>query len=246
MKNIKSKSAVSMILVAVVIVIIIIAAVAGAYYYTTTQTPSTSPSPSPSATATPSTSPSASPSASPSVTPGPTALPIANFHAGAYANYTITTYDNVTGLETSSMPFNWAVSDGNTNWVLTMSTTVTSDNTTTDSLLIYNIDKATNQPTSARIEAVSGGIVIINETIDLSSPTYNTTGSAEINPNTIVGQESITVAAGTFNCEKAVTTETGTTSTVWINSNIPIWGIVKMTTTEGTTVTSKTELISYG
>ena len=254
---IKNKSAVSMVIVAAVIVIIVIAAVAGAYYYTTTQNPSTSPSPS--ATSTPSTSPSgstspsssASPSTSPSPTPSASAAPftpIANFHAGAYANYTITTYDSVNGSETSSMPFNWAVSDGNTVWVLTMSTTVTSDNTTTDSLLIYNIDKTTHQPISARLEAVSGGVVIMNETIDLSSPTYNTTGSAEINPDTIIGQESVTVTAGTFNCEKAQTTgaTTGTVSNVWINADIPIWGIVKMTTTQGTVVTSLTELVAYG
>jgi len=146
------------------------------------------------------------------------------------------------------MPFNWAVSDGNTIWVLSMSTTITSDNTTTESLLIYNIDKTTNQPISGRIEAISEGVVIYNQTIDLSSPTYNSTGSAEIDPNTIVGQETITVTAGTFNCQKAVTTDTttGAVNTVWINADIPVWGIVKITTTEGTVVTSLTELIAYG
>ena len=259
---IKNKSAMSMVIVAAVIVIIVIAAVAGAYYYTTTMNPSTSPSPSasstpsvstsPSATTSPSSSasPSASPSASSSATPAASAVPIANFRAGAYANYTLNTYDNVTGVLTQTMPMDWGVTDGTINgtsvWVLTLTTTITADNSTTKSYLIYNVDKSTNKATSGELKVVTDGNVIMDQTIDISSPTYKTASSSEVDPNTIVGQETITVTAGTFNCEKAVTTESGQTSTIWISQTVPVYGMVKMITTEGTITTSQMELLSYG
>ena len=270
--NIKmNKSALSKMLAIAIIIIVVIVVVAGAYYYSTTLNPSTNPSPSPSATpsatpaqtttpsstAAPSASPTVAPSASqspttsPTAQPSPSTQPIANFRAGAYANYTIKTYDKVTGNETSNMPMNWQITEGTANgtnvWVVTMSTTVTSDNVTMDSFIIMNIDKTTYKPVSGQMKVISDGITILDQTIDLSSPQYNATASA-IDPNTIIGTESITVAAGTFNCQKATTTDstTGAVNNVWLNSNIPVWGIVKMTTTEGTVVTSITELIAYG
>jgi hypothetical protein len=117
-----------------------------------------------------------------------------------------------------------------------------------DSLLVMNIDKTTYEPISGRIEAIADGVVLFNETIDLSSPAYNTTGTAVIDPNTIVGQESVTVPAGTFTCQKATTTDTSTSTVnnVWINSDVPMWGIVKMTTTQGTVIISQTVLTAYG
>ncbi len=249
---VKNKSAVSIAIVAVIVIIVVVAIVAGAYYYTTTQkpNPNASPTPTPTATASPveSASPTVAPSTSPSPTPQPTAMPIANFRAGAYANYTITTYDATTGNETSSLPFYWTIADGNTVWVLTESTTVISQNMTIESSLIFNVDKTTLHLISGRLLSTSAGVVITNQTIDLSSPVYNTTGSEIIDPSLIIGQESITVPAGTFNCEKATTTDatTGAVTNVWINSNIPAWGIVKLTTTQGSVVTSLTELTAYG
>jgi hypothetical protein len=252
----RNNSALSMVLVAAIIVIVVVAAVAGGYYYTTTQNPSASPSVSPTATATaspsitntPASSSSASVTATPTVAPSSSASyqAIANFRSGAYANYTIKTYDNVTGLETSSMPFDWDVTDGGTNWVLTMTTTSTSEGSTSKTYLIMNLDKTTNQPVSGRIKMIVDGSVFLDETIDLTSPQYSSPGSAVVDPNMIVGQESITVAAGTFNCYKAQTTTAGETSTIWLNSQVPMFGIVKMIQTQGAVVVSKTELVSFG
>jgi len=181
-----NKSALSKMLAIAIIVIVVIVVVAGAYYYSTTMNPSTNPSPSPSAT--PSTSPSpttnpsstvaptTTPSASQSPTTSPTAQPspstqtIANFRAGAYANYTIKTYDKATGSETSNMPMNWQVTEGTANginvWIVTMSTTTTADNVTMNSYIIMNIDKTTYKPVSGQLKVISEGITILDQTID--------------------------------------------------------------------------------
>jgi hypothetical protein len=66
-----------------------------------------------------------------------------------------------------------------------------------------------------------------------------------IDISTSMGHETITVPAGTFDCTKVTITGTTATTSEWINSNIPVIGLVKMESTSGGVVTSTTELIDY-
>lgn len=261
MNIITSKSAFSKMLAVAIIVIIVIAAAAGVYYYTTMQNPSNSPSPS--ASSTPSASPSGStnpsssasptvaPSVSASATPAPSTQPIANFRAGAYANYTLKTYDNETGNLTAEMPYNWEVSDGTYNgtscWLLLLTTQTVSGNDTAKIVILSYIDKSTTQAIHMTLTLYTNEVVTYTQEID---PTTAGSGGAPsaVNPSNYVGQESVTVSAGTFTCEKATTTTGLTVASVWVNSNVSIFGIVKSQEiqTSNNVVISTTELTAYG
>jgi hypothetical protein len=242
----------------IAIVIIVVAIAAGAFLLMqkspNNPNPSSSPTATPYSTAGTTSTPTANPSSSTSATatpaPSSSIQAIANFRSGAYANYTVTTYDNSTGAQTASYPMDWAVTDGNVNgvnvWVLTMTTTFTGGGSTSKTDIIMNLDKSTYQPISGRLLMVSDGQVIFDQTLDLSSAQSSSPGASVVDPNTYVGKETITVAAGTFVCDKAVTTQSGTTSTVWVNSNVPMFGLVKMVSMEGSIVTSKFELVNKG
>lgn len=252
-KNLKSKSAVSMILVAAIIVIIVVAGAAGAYYYMTQPSTSPSPSPSPTGTATPTASPSvtATPAASASPTSSPSTNPIANFKAGAYAIYNTTTYTDgvatVTGL-------NFTIGEDTYNGTACWTLTTTASNDTSNVVIIERISKSNTSELLGNVtmKMYSDGSLIYEDEFDPTTTSATGTGTTEIDPQTIVGYETVTVAAGTFaDCAKASVTSTTATSetevsTVWISQNIPAFGIVKAESTINGTLSSIVELLSYG
>ena len=62
-----------------------------------------------------------------------------------------------------------------------------------------------------------------------------------------IGYESVTVPAGTFiNCLKTESTSSNEVTDVWFNSSVPIFGIVKSTSSENGSVVTTIVLQSYG
>ncbi len=97
--------------------------------------------------------------------------------------------------------------------------------------------------------AYLNGTTIYENESDIS-PGETSDMPTAIDPSTVTSQETITVPAGTFNCDKVTVSNSisGVTSvsSTWVNSNIPIIGLVKTETSAGGVVTSTTELTAYG
>jgi len=133
-------------------------------------------------------------------------------------------------------------------WLLITETDTLYDSELTTSKSILYLSKSPVQ--GIRMETYMNDILIyaydFNET---STTDPGTTG--EIDPNTVISSETITVAAGTFrDCMKAKTTNTvsGNTMTLymWAHASVPVWGLVKSESYIGEELTSTTELTAYG
>lgn len=128
-----------------------------------------------------------------------------------------------------------------------MSTQTTSGSDTVKTVILLYLDKSTSQELHMTLTMYTNGVVTYTQ--DFDPTTAGSSGApSEVNPSTYVGQESITVQAGTFTCEKATTTTGLTTESVWVNSNVSIFGIVKSQETQisNNVVISTIELIGYG
>ena len=70
---------------------------------------------------------------------------------------------------------------------------------------------------------------------------------AVVDPQTIIGQETITVPAGTFTCDKAIVTDetTGIITHLWYNADVPIVGLVKFETFNDNQLITARELTTY-
>jgi hypothetical protein len=134
-------------------------------------------------------------------------------------------------------------------WLLQTEMELSSEGSVMKTITTYLLDKSSLQGLHYKIQVYLNGIVISTTENDYSPGDVNNIPTA-INPSVIIGQETITVPAGTFNCDKATTTTTdlGTTyvTTVWGNSNIPVVGLVKQELTSSGVLISATELIAYG
>lgn len=246
-----SKRSSKTLIVAIIIAFAVVVFV-GAYYAMTLPTnnngSSTSVSPSPSATS------SASPTSTPSVTatPGQSGQSSVGYRVGAWANYTMKNYDENGGI-TARYNMRYAVDEGTLKgvdcWLLQTETEFSSEGSVMKTITAYWLDKSSLQGLHYKIQIYSNGIVVSTTENDYSPGDFNDIPTA-INPSTVIGQETITVPAGTFNCNKATTTTTdlGTTyvTTVWGNSNIPVVGMVKQEMTSNGVLISATELIAYG
>jgi hypothetical protein len=241
------------LLAIVAIAIIAVAAIAGAYYLTNnTLSFNPSPSPTPSQTPAPSSSPgtSTNPSSSPTASPtSTTSGPFANYRAGAWANYTSKSYD-ASGAVTEENSISYAVSEGTRNgvacWVLTTESGMGQGDVMK---LTYWISKSNPESIHIRSQLLTDGVVVSDTESDLNVSDFDLTSLTLPASSTVVAQETITVPAGTFNCEKSTTTMTvyGITSVSdrWVNSNIPILGLVKSQTTDDGVLKSTIELIAY-
>ena len=113
----------------------------------------------------------------------------------------------------------------------------------------YWLDKSSLQGLHYKIVIYSNGVVISTTENDYSPGDFNDIPTA-INPNMVLSQESITVPAGTFNCNKAsiTTTDLGNiyVTTVWGNSNVPVIGMVKQELASSGVLIKSTELVAYG
>lgn len=205
-------------------------------------------SPSPSATV------PASPTATPLVTatPSPSGSSSVGYRVGAWANYTMENYDGVGGV-TARYNVRYSVDEGMNKgvdcWLLQTVMEFSSDGSTSKTITTYWLDKSSLQGVHYKIEIYSGNTLVSLTENDYSPGDVNDIPTA-INPNMAIGQETITVAAGTFNCIKATTTKTdlGNTYviTMWGNSNVPVVGMVKQTMTSNGALISSTELTAYG
>ena len=244
----------TMIVAALVIVLAI--AVAGGAYYAVTLPHDNNPGPEPSPTALPSASPqtSSSPTATSiaTITPSPSGTTSVGYRDGAWANYTTHNY-NASGATTATYSLGYAVSQGIFHgfdvWILRTENRLLIDNYVMSTVTTYWLDQSTLHGLHYKIVITSNGVVISDTENDYAPGDYNDIPTT-INPNMVISKESVTVPAGTFNCDKAAITQTdlGKTfvTTTWGNSNIPVIGMVKQTMTQDGVLISTTELTAYG
>jgi hypothetical protein len=207
----------------------------------------------------PSSSPSSSPTAVPSVTPtsSPTStVTSSGYRVGAWANYTMRNL-NSTGGTTGLYHIRYSVSEGTNKgvdcWLLKteqeLSGELSGQAYSALTETTYWLDKGTLQGVHYRIEIYSNGNLISLTENDYAPGDVNDIPTA-INPTTVVSQETITVPAGTFNCDKAVTSTTDLGNqyvvTVWGNQNVPVVGMVKQDMSQNGVLISSTELTAYG
>jgi len=246
-----SKRSSKTLIAAIVIVFAVVVFVGGYYALTLAMSnngSTASVSPSPSATS------SVSPTPSPSVTatPGSSGQSSVGYRVGAWANYTMKNYDE-NGDVTARYNLGYSVDEGIIKgvdcWVLRTDLELSGEGYVMKTITTYWLDKSSLEGLHYKIQVYSNGEVISTTENDYSPGDVNDIPRA-INPSMVIGQETITVSAGTFNCNKATTTVTdlGTTyvTTVWGNSNIPVVGLVKQEMTAGGVLISRTELMAYG
>jgi hypothetical protein len=240
---------------AIIVIVLVVLASAGAYYAMTLPHDN-NPGPEPSSTASPSTSAQTSPS--PTSTPLVTATPIqsgtafAGYRNGAWANYTTHNYDS-SGAVTATYALGYAVSQGPINgidcWILQTELKLSTGSDVTKTVTTYWLDKSSLHGIHYKIVISSNGIVISDTENDYAPGDFNNIPTA-INPNMVLSKESVTVPAGTFNCDKASITQTDLGKTfvtsTWGNTNIPVVGMVKQTMTQDGVLISTTELTAYG
>ncbi len=165
---------------------------------------------------------------------------IHSLRVGDYANYTVKEYKN--GVLTTEYPVTWMVDEGTYNGEDCLVMTITADTTATSKTIIYwYMDKETYRGLTMKTQVyVDGALVSENES-------EFTQAAAYIDPQSIVGQETITVSAGTFTCDKAVISDatTGSTTTQWYSTEVPIVGLVKLETYEADQLSTTRELIDF-
>ena len=110
-------------------------------------------------------------------------------------------------------------------WLLTTDSDQTAEGETTSSTTIIYLSKTTLK--GVRLEMYMNGELLYGYDINDTSTTNPETPS-QIDPNTIISYETITVPAGTFtNCAKASVTSTTGIAYVWGHQNVPIYGLGK-------------------
>lgn len=99
-----------------------------------------------------------------------------------------------------------------------------------------------------RIQVFQGSTLVYSQEYDPSTaPTQAGQAPQPVNTQTTVAYETVTVTAGTFfNCPKVEVTSQGQVTDTWVNSNVPIFGLVKSETRQSGTLVSSIELIAYG
>jgi hypothetical protein len=135
-------------------------------------------------------------------------------------------------------------------WLLKTEVQMSDESGITAMRMTYWINKNTNEGTHIKTQIFTNGELIFENEKDITPSDADYELPTGVDPTTIVGQETITVPAGTFDCQKATTTSTysGITSVsnVWINSDIPIMGWVKEQITQNGVLSSVVELVAYG
>ena len=115
--------------------------------------------------------------------------------------------------------------------------------------ITYWISKSNPDSVHIRSQMFSAGVMVSDTESDLDASDFDLGLPTTIDTSIVVGQETVTVPAGTFNCEKYTATMTfyGITSVSnrWVSSNVPILGLVKDQSTEEGVLKSTTELIAY-
>lgn len=163
-----------------------------------------------------------------------------NLRVGDYANYTVKEYEN--DAVTTEYPVTWMVDEGTYNGADCLVMTITADTTATSKTIIYwYMDKETYQGLTMKTQ------VYVDDALISENESEFTQAAAYIDPQTIVGQETVTVSAGTFTCDKVVVSDatTSSTTTQWYSTDVPIVGLVKLETYEANQLSTTRELIDY-
>jgi len=129
-------------------------------------------------------------------------------------------------------------------WLLSMTSTY--ENTKT--VLTWWISKDESKPVHGRMQMYSDDKLMFEQEFDpTQAPPQAGEAPKPVDVQYIVGQETITVIAGTFvNCAKMeVTTEDMVTDT-WVHPDVPIWGMVKTEVYKDGKLITTMELKSYG
>jgi hypothetical protein len=259
----------------VLIAIIVVAVAVGAYAMMNKGSPNSNPTPAPSQTSSPSQTSTPASSTSASTTPAGTSTPqgsatptpqttsspsgsetIVNFQVGKWANYTIKEFDTDGTTVTAESRMKESVSEGNipqgqfagqNSWILTLATDEIAGGqiTSTTSVLMYF---SIGTMEALRSEIWMNGQLFMGFDYNDTNPVDPGTIPTEIDPSTIIGHETKTVAAGTFaDCIKSQTTieGTGSTSIMWAHQSVPIFGFVYIQETTNGVLSSTTELTDY-
>jgi hypothetical protein len=242
-------------MIAGLLVIILVALASAGAYYAMTLPHDNNPGPEPSSTVSPSTSPQTSPS--PTLPSQVTTTPVPSqtstgFRDGAWANYTTENYD-ATGAVVANYDLSYVVSQGTFKgsdcWVFRTELKLNTEGSIMKTVTTYWLDKSDLQGLHYRIVITSNDMVISDTENDYSPGDFNDIPTA-IKPSTVVSKETVSVPAGTFNCDKAVITQKDLgknyVTTIWGNSNIPVIGMAKQTMTQDGVLISSKELIAYG
>ncbi|HLE75933.1 MAG TPA: hypothetical protein VI864_07840 [Candidatus Bathyarchaeia archaeon] len=244
-----SKNSRRLLVVALLLIIIIVSA--GVLVYLATSPSSTNPTPNPSATptATPTATHTSSPS--PNVTPTPSGNnQLVNFRAGTWAEYVMKSYNTTSGEVTSENTMKYSVDEdtysGVACWLLEMEMTMNEDGNTLETVMTYWMNKNNLEGIHVKTQMYMNGNLTYEHEEDIDPGEDPGDMPEPIDLSTVTGHETITVPAGTFYCDKVtVTSATGVTSS-WVNSNIPVIGLVKIESRSDGVLTSTTELTGYG
>ena len=246
----RSKMWIALIIIGLVIVVSVAAYIfmASPQNNNDNEGPFATASPSPSATV------SASPTTTPLITttPSPSGSSSVGYRAGAWANYTMENYNEAGGV-TGQYNVRYSVDEGMNKgvdcWLLQTVMEFSFDTSTSKTITTYWLDKSSLQGVHYKIEIYSDSTLVSLTENDYAPGDVNDIPTS-INPNMAIGQETITVPAGTFNCIKATVTNTdlGNTyvTTTWGDSNVPVVGMVKQTMTSNGALITSTELTAYG
>jgi len=240
----------SKLLIVVIIIALVVVVSIGAYIALASQENKTG-NGGPSFTPSPSASLSPTPTSSATVTPSPSASYV-GYRVGAWVNYSRTDFHE-NGETNARYNIMYHVDEGSSKgvncWLLQTSLEFSAEGSTTKTLTTYWLDKSSLEGLHYKIEIYSGTELISVTENDYSPGDVNDIPTA-INPSVVIGQETITVPAGMFTCDKVATTtrDLGNTyvTTVWGNQDIPVVGMVKQEMTRNGFLISLTELTAYG
>ena len=131
-------------------------------------------------------------------------------------------------------------------WLLEVEMTMNEDSDVMRIVMTYWMNKNTLEGIHVKTQMYTNDELTYEYESDIA-PGEDTGDMPEpIDLNTVTGHETITVPAGTFDCDKVtITSATGVTSS-WVNLNIPVIGLVKIETTSDGVLASTTELTGYG
>jgi len=134
--------------------------------------------------------------------------------------------------------------DGTVCWLLSMTTTIDE----TRSVVTWWMSKAALKLVHGRIQMyVDDNLVFEQEFDPTQAPQQAGEAPEPVDVQYVVGQETITVAAGTFvNCWKAEVKTDDTVTNSWVHPDVPIWGMVKTEMYQDGELSMTMELTSYG
>lgn len=179
------------------------------------------------------------------------ATPVTNFSDGSWANYTVTFYEDgqeyLGVMMTYTISGNWHNQDC---WQYAENLTWTDNNGTWAQIDTYYLDKSSYQCIGQTCETTLNGATYTQE--EFTGENMSNDFARFSNMTVLAKNVSVIVPAGTFSCteqqglvDSAVQRVTYNVD-VWVNSDVPNWGIVKYVFYLDGAANSEFQLKSYG